>query len=196
MKRTSDVERDKRDARRFAEKSVELDPVDPFGNFTLGRSFWLEGDPDGAVDWLERAVVLSPSFAQGYYAHGWTDVMAGRGAEALGHLAKAIELSPLDPFMYAMQSARGMAYVQEGDYANAAIWADKGARAPGAHYLIATIAAAVHALNGDQRSAKFWIDNVHSRRPDVSPEHFFTAFPLKNSAVREVWRAALVKSGL
>ena len=31
-------------ARRFAERSVELDPLDPFANFTLGRSFTLFGD--------------------------------------------------------------------------------------------------------------------------------------------------------
>lgn len=31
-------------ARRFAERGVELDPLDPFVNFTMGRTYWLEGD--------------------------------------------------------------------------------------------------------------------------------------------------------
>lgn len=196
LKNSSDVERDKRQARQFAEKSLELDPVDPFGNFTLGRSFWLAGDLDAAIEWLERAVTLSPNFAQGHYARGWTDVIAGRGSAALKNLGKAIELSPLDPFLYGMQSARGMAYVHEGDFASAAFWADKGARAPGAHFLIAAIAAAAHSMNGDQDRAKYWMDNVHDRRDDASLEHFFTAFPFQNTQLREDWERALVKSGL
>ena len=31
-------------ARRFAVRGLELDPIDPFVNFTMGRTFWLEGD--------------------------------------------------------------------------------------------------------------------------------------------------------
>jgi TolB-like protein len=86
-------------ARRFAEKCVELDPFDPFGNFTYGRSHWLRGDPEAGQAWLERAVSLSPSFAQGIYAPGWADMMAGRGREAVRQYDTAIGLSPLDPFL-------------------------------------------------------------------------------------------------
>ena len=195
LKYSTDVESEKRDARVFAEKSLELDPVDPFGNFTFGRSHWLEGNPEGALEWLDRAVTLSPSFAQGYYAHGWTDVMAGRGGEALAQLDKALDLSPLDPFLYAMQSARGMALALKGDTANAAIWADKGARTPGAHFLIGAIAAAVHQMNGDAAKAKYWIENVKARRSDASAKHFFTAFPFENEKDREIWADALAKAG-
>lgn len=93
LKNSSDIERDTKDTRLFATKSLELDPLDPFGNFTFGRSFWLESDPDGGIDWLERATKFSPNFAQGFYAHGWADVMACRGgcgarASGKGHLAK------------------------------------------------------------------------------------------------------------
>ncbi len=31
-------------AQRYAEQCLEHDPVDPFGNFTMGRAFWLRGD--------------------------------------------------------------------------------------------------------------------------------------------------------
>ena len=32
-------------ARRFAERGLELDPLDPFVNFTMGRTYWLHGRP-------------------------------------------------------------------------------------------------------------------------------------------------------
>jgi len=195
LKNSNDVELDKKEARKFAEKSLELDPLDPFGNFTFGRSFWLEGEPDGALNWLDRAIDLSPNFAQGYYARSWTDIMGGRGKEALSKVAKSIDLSPVDPFLYAMQSVRGMAFVLDGDYENGAIWADKGARAPGAHFLIGVIAAATHQMNGDNQMVKYWVDNVRSRRSDASLDHFFTAFPFQKDKNRGMWSDALVECG-
>lgn len=195
LKNSSDIERDTKDTRLFATKSLELDPLDPFGNFTFGRSFWLESDPDGGIDWLERATKFSPNFAQGFYAHGWADVMACRGDAAHAHLEKAISLSPLDPFLYAMQAARGMAFMVQGDYENAAIWADKGARAPGAHFLIGAIAMVAHKLNSDEDKAKYWARNVRARRSDASLEHFFTAFPFKDASFRNKVSRVLKQSG-
>jgi DNA-binding winged helix-turn-helix (wHTH) protein len=183
-------------ARHFAEKCLELDPVDPFGNFTLGRAHWLRGDPEAGMPWIDRSVELSPNFAQGFYAHGWADVMAGRGAEALVHLEKSIALSPLDPFLYAMQSAQGLAYLQLQDFEKAAFWAEKGARAPGAHFLICAIAAMTHKIAGDDEKAAYWSKSVQERRPDASVATFFNAFPLEDTDMRRSIKTALVSVGM
>ena len=45
----------------------------------------------------------------------------------------------------------------------AAGWAERAARAPGAHVLIALIAVAAHALGGDEIRAASWAANVRSR---------------------------------
>ena len=42
-------------ARRFAARGLELDALDPFANFTMGRTYWLEGDLEGSLGWFERA---------------------------------------------------------------------------------------------------------------------------------------------
>src|SRR5690606_23003223 len=57
-----------RNARRHAERGLELDPLDPFANFTMGRTFWLSDEPEIATDWLARATMLNPNYAQGFYA--------------------------------------------------------------------------------------------------------------------------------
>ncbi|MCV2880407.1 winged helix-turn-helix domain-containing tetratricopeptide repeat protein [Actibacterium sp. XHP0104] len=173
------------DARRYAEKSIELDPMDPFGNFNFGRAHWLVGDTDAGQAWLERAMRLSPSFAQGYYAHAFADVMAGQGHSALDHVDKALSLSPLDPFLYAMQSAKGLANLHTGDLAQAAHWADQGARKPGAHHLIAAIAAAANQMAGREDVARYWVEQTLARRPDTSIKQFFTAFPFQDATVRQ-----------
>jgi TolB-like protein len=44
MHYSADIAGETAQARRFAEQGVELDPMDPFVNFAMGRTFWLEGE--------------------------------------------------------------------------------------------------------------------------------------------------------
>lgn len=183
------------DARRFAERSVELDPLDPFGNFTLARAHWLEGDPEAGLGWLDRALDYSPNFAHGHYARGWTAAMAGRSVDARRDIDTAIELSPLDPFHYAMQATRAFAHLIEGDTTAAAHLADHAARSPGAHYLIGMIAATAHQLDGDKKAASYWAKHSCARRPGASIDRFFKAFPFADAPIRTTISDALQKSG-
>ena len=182
-------------AQHFAEKSLELDPLDPFGSFNFGRSLWLRSDPAGGQSWLERSVQLSPNFAQASYALGWADAMLGNGDSAKENLSRAISLSPLDPFLYAMQSALGLALIQTGEREDAARWAVQGARKPGAHYLIYMIAAALTQIAGQTDAAAHWAKQALSRRPDASCSQFFAAFPFSNETFREDLRQSLSQCG-
>lgn len=191
----SDRERAIADARRHAERGVELDPVDPFVSFNLGRVHWLLGDPKAGQGWIERATALSPSFAQGHYAHGWANVMSGNGTDAISDLDAAITLSPLDPFLYAMESAMGLAHFHVDDLGAAADWGIRGARKPGAHYLIAAIASALSEIAGLREDALYWAEQTRSRRPDASIAQFFAAFPFEDHAKRAELQRALATLG-
>ncbi len=178
------VEHEVRQARRAAERSVELDPLDPFANFTMGRSFWLEGDLDTGLAWLERAVVLSPSYAQGIYARAWTHALAGRGGAGRDDADAAMALSPLDPLHYAMAATRALSHIVCGEDAEAAVWAERAARAPGAHVLIAVIAVAAHVLNGDRERAASWAAIVRTRSDAITVADFFRSFPFGDPQAR------------
>ena len=172
------------DARRFAERSIEIDPLDPFSNLTMGRSYWLQEDLERSTDWLGRSIALSPNYSHGHYSHAFIDIMSARPENAVMHVETAFELSPLDPFLYAMFGIRALSNVIEGDYKSAAEWAEKAARAPGAHFLIAMIAVAANSLAGYQERAQFWVDDIRSRRPDANQQHFFASFPFSSAEVR------------
>lgn len=177
-------------ARRFAEKCLEIDPVDPFGNFNYGRSFWLHGDHDSGQTYLERSIGMSPSFAHGLYARSHADMIAGRGARALASADEAIALSPLDPFLYAMHQAKALALLHLGDHEQACQHTDKGAREPGAHYIVLTIAAAINKVAGKDTQARYWHERTIARRPDASIAQFFFAIPVRDPIVREdIYRA-------
>ena len=171
-------------ARRCASRGLELDPLDPFVNFTMARTYWLDGDLDASLSWLQRATDVSPHYAQGIYAQAWTEALAGRATDGRQHVDLAMRLSPLDPLHYAMLATRAFTHMVLGEDAEAAQWAERGARSPGAHVLIAMIAAAAHELTGDENRAAFWAANVRERNSSLTRESFFRAFPMKVDAMR------------
>jgi TolB-like protein len=183
------------EARRFAERAVELDPLDPFVNFTMGRTYWLEGDLDRSLGWFERSTTICPHFAQGIYAQAWTESLATRAAEARIHIDLAIRLSPLDPLHYAMLATRAFTHIGVGEDIEAARWADRAARSPGAHVLIAMIAAAVHALGGNTTHAEFWAQNVRARNGNLTRADFARSFPMKSEDMRARVQRALAHLG-
>lgn len=196
LRYTEDVPDQVRAARRFAERSVDLDPMDPFANLTMGRSFWLDGDLDAGLVWLERAVTISPNYAHGIYARAWTHALSGRGTVSRDDAETAMSLSPLDPLYYAMAATRALAHVALGEEGEAAMWAERAAKAPGAHVLIAVIAVAVHALTGDHVRAAAWAANAHERSPAITAAGFFRSFPFSDASLKQRIEKALTGFGI
>jgi TolB-like protein len=191
---TDDMVGETSQARRFAERGLELDPLDPFVNFTMGRTYWLDGDLESSLGWLERTTTISPHYAQGIYARAWTEALATRSNEARLHVDLAMRLSPLDPLRYGMLGTRAFTHMAVGEDAQAADWGERAARSPGAHVLIAMIAAAAHVLNGDATRAAYWAANVRERS-SLTRDDFYRAFPMKSDAMRVRVLQALAQLG-
>lgn len=182
-------------ARHHAERGLELDPLDPFTHFTMGRSFWLTSEPEAAAGWLRRAVELNPNYAQGFYAKAFTAMLTGDTAAVGRGLDTALQLSPLDPLLYGMHGVRALALLQAGDTLAAARWADRAATSPGAHYLIAMIAAVANGLAGRHQQAGRWRQEARRRKPDASASKFFAAFPIREDMAREQIATELKRQG-
>jgi tetratricopeptide (TPR) repeat protein len=195
MRHTDDIAGETDLARRYAQRGLDLDPLDPFVNFTMGRSFWLAGDLDGSLGWLERATSISPNYAQGIYARAWTETLAGRGLEGRVNVDLAMRLSPLDPLHYAMLGTRAFTHMMMGEDQEAALWAERAACAPGAHVLIAMIATAAHALAGDDARAAAWAANVRERNAALKRDDFFRSFPMKPETAKMRVSQALDRFG-
>jgi TolB-like protein len=171
-------------ARRCAEESVALDPLDPFCNLVMGRAGWLTGDLEGAMPWLDRAVELSPNYAQAKYSSAWTRVLLGEGRNGRRLVDAAMSLSPIDPLLYGMLGVRSFTHMMLDEPAEAARWGERAARSPRAHPLIELIAAIGHGLNGDDERAQMWVRSARARRPGLSRRDFFEAFPVREVPIR------------
>ncbi len=195
LRHTPDLRRETELARHCAVSGYELDPLDPFVQFAMGRSYWLEGDLETSLDWLTRATRISPNYAQGLYALGWTETLAGDSLAGRAHVDLAMRLSPLDPLHYAMQATRALTHVAEQEASEAAAWAERAANAPGAHVLIAMIAAALHGLAGNDERARAWARDVRARSRDLNRAEFFRAFPVRDPVARARIDGALAELG-
>ena len=184
-----------RAARHHAERGLELDSLDPFANFTMGRSHWLTNDLDAAAEWLARATTLNPNYAQGFYSSAMTSMLTGNLAATEVGLDTALQLSPLDPLLYGMHGVRSQMFIQSGDYAAAARWGDRAAATPGAHYLIAMIAMVANGLAGRHDTAARWRQTVRQRKPDASAAHYFASFPTRDIVSRSLIADELCRHG-
>ena len=86
MGHADDIAGERALSRTYARRGLDLDPLDPCVNFTTGRTFRLEADPESGLAWLERATSLSPNCAQCIYAGGWTETLSGRELEGREHV--------------------------------------------------------------------------------------------------------------
>jgi len=178
-------------SREFADRSLELDPFDPFANLTMGRAMMLAGDLDGSVSWFDRSVDLSPNYAFAIYNRALVTAIAGDGLESEQSVTRAMALSPVDPLHYAMLATRALSYIVRQDYDAACSWADRAAREPNAHVHIRTIAALAHELAGDHTAAEKWASEIRRTSPGYKQDQFFQAFPFREEDTLAIAQAAL-----
>lgn len=183
-----------------AQRSVELDALDPLANFVMGRSFWLEGDVESGQPWLDRALLINGNFAQAHYAHGLATVMLDRSAAGSdnGHrdASAAIALSPLDPFMYGFFGVRALSYLGEGRLEEARFWANRAARQPNAIAAMDFIAAAANSIAGEREQALEWARRARERSANGDSSYFFRALPFSEGSLRADMERAFDEVGL
>lgn len=179
-----------------AEKSIELDRLDPLANFVMGRSYWLKGDTEHSIAWLDRAITLNPNYAHGYYAYGLASLMASDEQRVYDHSAHAISLSPLDPFLYGFYGIKAFSYLADEDVKSARVWAEKAALQPEAIALMDVLAAAMCEMDDDISAARKWVEFAKKRNPLIDQNYFFKALPFSHGKIRSLISSSLIRLGM
>ena len=181
--------------RSAAERSIELDPLDPYANAAMGRFHILTGSPDDGLIWLDRSVELSPNYAKGHYSRAFLQVLRCQTGETRAGIDLAIRLSPLDPLLSPMRAMKALSFGIDGDYATAADWAILAARTATSHSTVVMAAVAFCQLDGRKEAAAHWARVVSDTRPDMTITLYFKSLPFSNSDFRKRLRAALLAAG-
>lgn len=191
-----DAETDRALARELAQKSMDLDPLDPFVNLTMGRAVMLAGDLETSVSWFDRCVELNPNYAFAIYNRALAQAITGFGSESEQGAMTALSLSPIDPLHYAMLATRALSHIVREDFAAASHWAERAAKAPNAHVHIRLISAVAHELSGDQEAARYWASEVSRTDPGYRQSTFFKSFPFRDPNTRRLIEKALKRLGI
>ena len=182
--------------RRLAERAVELDPYDPFANLVMGRASMLSDSPDDGQFWRDRSIQLSPSFAKGHYSRGIVDMLAGRTAQARAGLDTAMALSPMDPLLGTMLTAKALTFMVDGDMEAAQDWALRSVRVNQAHFLVLTTTALTCQLAGDGAGAAHWALHLRTLRPDATITPYLKALHFADEGLRVKVRDTLLRLGM
>ncbi|WP_292372668.1 winged helix-turn-helix domain-containing protein [Mesorhizobium sp.] len=159
----------------LAARAVAIDPYDPAAHSALGRALWIIGARDEAVEALERATALSPSYAFGHYARAFIEAFSGNARIGIEASDRARELSPFDPFLTANQAARALALLRLGKAEEAAAWAMRAMHHPNAHAHMRRIAALSLAAAGRIDEAKLLARQVNGESPENGNDLFIRA---------------------
>ncbi len=170
-------------------QGLAADDRHPAAHWAMGRALWLRDQPAHAVQELERAVDLSPSFAMGHYTLAFIHAQSGDPDTAIACADRARQLSPFDPLLFGLLGARALALLRQERFAEAAHWATQAAARPNAHPHILGIAAVSLALAGELDAAQAQAVALRRQRPHYSASDFLAAFRL------EPHGAALLRRG-
>ncbi len=161
-----------------AGKSLMVDDRDPAAHWAMGRAQWLRGEQAQAISELERAVDLSPNFANGHYTLAFVHAQNGDPRAAISFSDHSRQLSPFDPLLFAMLGTRAIGLARLGHYEEAAEWAKKAAARPNAHQHIMAIAAMTLGLAGRLAEANDYKAKIRERVPNYAIADFLAAFRL------------------
>lgn len=176
--------------------SVDLDERDAMGHWMLGRARFLASEHDQALQSLRRSLAINPSFSQGHYALGFIEAHSGLQQQALPDLAAAERLSPLDPLLFAVESARAISLAIEGRVDEAAAWGVRASAEPNAHFHIQAIAGACLSMAGRQAEARTFAQRACHDHPGYSIDIYERSFPQKFASHQALMAQALRSAGV
>ncbi|UEM07874.1 winged helix-turn-helix domain-containing tetratricopeptide repeat protein (plasmid) [Skermanella rosea] len=182
---------------QLARRAVELGVNDAValtrGGHALGH---FGGDLDGCIALLDRALVLNPNLSAAWYLGGFQRISRGEHDDAIGRIARAMRLSPLDPEMVRMQAGTAMAHLFAGRFDAASSWAEKAFRDLPGFLLVAGIIAASHALAGRTDEARQALRHLRGLDPELRISNLKDWVLLRRPEDLAVFTEGLRKAGL
>jgi tetratricopeptide (TPR) repeat protein len=184
---TNDPEVNRREAIHLARQALRVASDDPgvLGRAAYALAYFKE-DIDAAIELIDRALVLNPSFARGWVVSGTLRLWAGQPELAIGHFETSLRLSPharrAGTFMYI-----GMGYFFAQRFEEAAAMLLRSLQEHAGWAPTYRFLAACYAHMGRLDEAKETIKRLQAVTPVVVPD----ASHWRNPEHRELYLSGL-----
>jgi TolB-like protein len=195
---TDDGVRERADALRMARRAAELGKEDAFCLSFAGYAFTFAGrEIEHGAALGDRAIELNPNLALAWGISGWLRLVLGQPDVAIERMARAMRLSPLDPFIRQWQSATAIAHFLSDRYDEALSWAAQALRPDPDFATPWRIAAASHALAGHMEEANAACARLRELEPQLRVSNFREVIaPYRRPSDLAKWEVGLRKAGL
>jgi TolB-like protein len=193
----TDVEREIAEGTRLVRRAVELGQDDAVALAASAHAMThLVRDLDGSIALLDRALVLDPNLAAGWYLGGFVRIWRGEPDEAIERIAHGMRLSPLGPDMYRMEVGTAMAHLLAGRTEDALSWAERASVHRSDHAFPISIFAAIYARAGRGNEARLAIQQLRQLDPALRLSHLKEWLPFQRPQDLENFADALREAGL
>jgi TolB-like protein/DNA-binding winged helix-turn-helix (wHTH) protein len=194
---TTDAMQERADALRLARRAAELGKEDAISLAFAGYTFAFAGrEVENGAALADRAIELNPNLALAWGICAWVTLMLGQHDAAIDRAARAMRLSPLDPFMRGPQTTMAVAHLMAGRYAEAASWAAKALQPDPKFAPAWRIAAASHALAGHMEEAQAACARLRQLDPRLRVSNLGDVSAPYRPADLATFEAGLRKAGL
>jgi TolB-like protein len=182
---------------RLARRAVELGKDDAVALTRGGHALaHFEGDLDGSLALVDRALALDPNLAAAWFLGGFLRTERGDPEQAIEFFTRAMRFSPLDPEMFRMQGGMALAHLFAGRFESASSWAEKAYRDLPSFLLVVAIIAASHALAGRMDDAKRAMQHVRRLDPTLRISNLKDWLPIRRPEHLATFAEGLRRAGL
>ncbi len=183
-------------ARDGALRALAIDGKDPIAHLALGRVLASNGDYGAAVDELQIAVALNPSFALAHYTLASVLFLGGRPEQALASFELAARLTPIGPLIWGIQTMHANTLAALGRYEEAEPLARAATRHQTATFWVYANWASILGNLGELEKARAALTRLMDLRPDFSESFYDRLFVSIDPAVKRPYFDGLHKAGL
>ncbi len=153
----------------LAQKAVSIDPESPHVQWSLGYIYMQQKKYDLAVNALEYAISLSPSYADGYGLLALIRNNQGQAEEAIKLINKGMKLNPYYSWDYLYNLGR--AHYALGEFSTSIPYLEQALeRNPAATYPALYLIASYVQLDG-MEDAEWLVSDLEVQNPEISISH-------------------------
>jgi DNA-binding winged helix-turn-helix (wHTH) protein/TolB-like protein/Tfp pilus assembly protein PilF len=146
-----------------------------------------------ALQYLETAVRLYPSYADGYALMGGINTYIGRPADSVRLLRTAMRLNPQAGHLYFLNLGR--AYLALGDLEQSRVNLEQALARNAVNLEAHVYLAALHVRAGDKAAAAWEAEEIRALQPGFSSRTWLETYPLTDDTQKKMLVQALASLG-
>jgi DNA-binding winged helix-turn-helix (wHTH) protein/TolB-like protein len=178
----------------MAKTAHQINPDIPETYWVLAFVHLERRQHEQALQYLETAVRLYPSFADGYALMGGIKTYIGRPADAVPLLRRAMRLNPQAGHLYFLNLGR--AYLFLGDLEQARVNLEHALSRNPVNLEAHVYMAALHVTAGDKAAAAWKAEEIRALQPGFSSRLWLETYPMTDVTQKTKLVQALSELGL